>query len=421
MESMLEGQRLERVIEIGVWIVLVAILFGVQLIPTEVISTDSAMLLASGITVFALFYYYVAWKIFAPAQRRFLKDIADIVFIGLIMLVAKEYGTLFFALLFLPVAAAAFTLDLIHSLLVATFAATLTAGEVLLVNQNVLDETDLILSGAQIAIFLLMTLFVRFLALQVRQEHAETERQRLRAARLAHDLAEERKLEAMERQFVDLASHQLFTPLSIIRGFASLLRDQPGRLSKTERGYVNEIYENSRRMVRLINDLRLEARISQRRYPIEPIVGSLTSLVHDLSREFASQLKQRQLTLTLDLPKERILARFDPDATRQIFWNLLDNALHYTPRGGRITVHAHRERSRVYLAVEDNGIGIPAADQAKIFQRFFRASNATAVYRDGTGLGLVVARELAERQHGSLAFTSQVGKGSTFILTLPAA
>lgn len=415
----LEGTKLERLTEVAVWFILVLVLFGVQLFPQEVIRSDTATILAAGITAFALWYYYVAWKFLGAKERRFLKDMTDIIFIGLIIFIAKDYGTYFFGLLFLPIAAAAFTLDLLHSLIIATAAAVIIAGEILLTSQGLINESNLLLSGGQIVIFFFITVFARFLALQIRHEREEKEIARARASQLSHDLAEERKLEAMERQFVDLASHQLFTPLSIIRGFASLLREKPKTLNQTQRDQVEEIYENSRRMVRLINDLRLEAKITQHRYPVSLKNNSLSRLIRDVASELRPQFADKKINLKLTLPKNEINARFDVDATRQIIWNLLENTLQYTPSKGTVTIALDRDDTFIKLAVKDTGIGIPHTDQRKIFQRFFRASNASPVYRNGSGLGLIVAKELAERQHGTITFVSEINQGSTFTLSLP--
>lgn len=398
---------------------MLAILFGVQLFPKEIIATTTATLIALGIIAFALFYYYVAWKFFAIEQRRFLRDLSDIIFMGMIILVAKDYGVFFFVLLFLPIAAAAFALELVHALIIATAGAAIIILEVILSSQGYLDETRLLLSGGQILIFVLITLLTRFLALQIRHERDEKERAKARAAQLAQALEEERRLEGMEREFVNLTSHQLLTPISIIRGFASLLREQAKRLDKDQREFVDEIYENSRRMVRLIDDLRLEARISQHRYPIHPNRQPFIPFMRDLIDEFRPRAKEARLTLKSHLLAKNLEGRFDREATRQILWNILENALVYTHRRGTVTIAVKKEGKSLTITVTDTGIGIPEAEQGKIFQRFFRASNAIGVHRDGSGLGLAIAKELTERQQGTLSFTSDVKKGSTFTLSLP--
>lgn len=405
--------------ELGVWLFMIAILFGVQLFPQEVIATDIAYLIAGGILSFALFYYYIAWKFLKMQERQFLKDLMDLLFIGLIIFVAKDYGTFFFALLFVPIAAAAFALDLLHSLIIATSAALIIAVEIVLSGKGLVDEAHLILSGGQILIFVLVTMFVRFLALQVRHERSAKEAARARAAQLMHDLAEERKLEAMEREFINLTSHQLLTPISIIRGYASLLGEFPNDLNKKQREFVGEISENSRRLVRLIDDLRLDAKINQNRYHIDPRSSDLRTLIEDLLREFRVQFRERRRRLISHLPKTRLPAVFDADATRQVLWNILENALLYTPKGGLVELSAHRREHMVEIAIKDSGIGIPASEQTKITQRFYRASNSLGVFREGSGLGLTIAKSLIERQHGRLHFVSEENKGSTFTVQLP--
>ena len=411
-------RHFEHAVEISVWLVLLGVLFGTQLLPIKVIPIEDAYRIAGAIIAFALFYYYVVWKYFRPEQRRFLKDLTDIVFIGMILVIAKEYSIYFFTLLFLPVAAAAFTLDILHSLLIATAGAVFIALEIILSGQGFLDESNLLLSGSQILIFLLITIFVRFLSLQIRHERNAKELARAHAAALAHDLAEERKLEGMEREFTNLASHQLLTPLSIIRGFASLLAEKPRGMTKEQQSFVNEIHENSRRMVRLLDNLRLEAKVSQHRLASQPKQQRLAPFLADLIGEFRLRAKQTGLRLTLAKINPTLSARFDADTTRQILWNLLDNACLYTAQGGRVAVSVGHNTVGTDITIANSGPGIAPGEQAHIFERFYRGQTGLAVNREGTGLGLAIAKELAEHQGGRLTFTSEPPT-TTFRLSLP--
>ncbi|MEK7461098.1 MAG: HAMP domain-containing sensor histidine kinase [Patescibacteria group bacterium] len=411
--------QVEHLIEAGVWLILLVIVFGVQLLPKEIIPLEDAYRIAGAIIAFALFYYYVIWKYFQPEQRRFLKDITDIIFIGMILYIAKEYSIYFFTLIFLPVAAAAFTLNLLHSLLIATSASVFIALEIILSGQGLLDESQLVLSTSPIIIFLAMTIFVRFLALQIRHEREAKLAARAEAKELAHNLAEDRKLESMEREFTNLASHQLLTPLSIIRGFASLLVEKPKPMTKQQQGFASEIYENSRRMVRLLESLRLETKVNQNRLLIEPSRQLLNPFLKDLVGEFRLRAKQAGLRLTFSPSKTKLFARFDADATRQILWNILDNACLYTPRGGKIQLIVQQDSHLVTIDIIDTGLGIAASDQPQIFSRFYRGQNAMLMNREGTGLGLAIAKEIAEREQGTISFSSREKEGSRFTLTLP--
>lgn len=411
--------RIERSVEIGVWLVILIVLIWLQLSPQPIIDPTTAYLIAGGIIAYALFHYYITWKLFHPEERRFLKDLTDIIFIGIIILVAREYGAYLFALFFLPIAAAAFTLGILHALVIALSASIFVAAEIFLTGQGYLNQAQLLVSGTQIIIFFVITLFTRFLALQIRSEREEKERIKARAAELAHDLAEERKLEAMEREFTNLTSHQLLSPISIIRGFASILKEEPGPMSKKQREAVEEIYENTRRMIKLIDDLRLESRISQHRYPISVRSEKLNEFLTNIIREFNPRAKNKKIKLVSKIPKNTISARLDPEATRQIIWNLLDNALLYTPSGGSATISLLKTPGKAVIQVADTGVGIPPNEQNKIFSRFYRASNVLGLYREGTGMGLAIAKELAERQDETLEFTSESKKGTIFTLTIP--
>lgn len=415
----LPNRHLEHAIELAVWLVLLAIIFGVQLLPIEIIPLEDAYRIAGAIIAFALFYYYVVWKYFQPEARRFVKDLTDILFIGMILVIAKEYSVYFFTLLFLPIAAAAFTLDLLHSLVIATAGAVFIAIEIILSGQGLIDETSLLLSGSQIFIFLAITIFVRFISLQVRHEREAKLAAQTKMAELAHDLAEEHKLETMEREFTNLASHQLLTPLSIIRGFASLLKERSQSLSKEQQGYVTEILENSRRMVHLLDNLRLEAKVSQGRLQVQPVGQTLLPFLSDLIQEFRLRAKAGQLKLTFSQPPASLTASFDTDATRQILWNILDNAYQYTPRGGKIQLAVRSAANSVFLTITDSGPGLSKEDQHHLFERFYRGQRAMSFNREGTGLGLAIAKELAERQGSSLTLNNEYQTGAEFILELP--
>lgn len=429
MNTRMEGQRIfrkvrdariERVAEFGTWVLVLAIVFGVQLLPDTIIDLSDAYIIAGGVIAFALFYYYVAWKVLEPSSRRFVKDLADIIFIGMIIMVAKEYSIYFFTLLFLPIAAAAFALDLLHSLLIATVAAVVIALEIILSGQGFINESSLLLSGSQFVIFIGITLFTRFLALQARREREQKESAKAHAARLTHDLEKERSLQAMEREFMDLTSHQLYTPLSIIRGYASLLAGEGKHLTAKQREFVDEILENSRRMLRQVEDLRLESRISQNRFVIAPRQADYLSFVENIYKEMQPHATQNKVKLEIKVPKNAVLARFDDEATRQILWNLLQNALQYTPARGKVTVQVSGSQGQVITTISDTGIGVPTGDAHRIFQRFFRSANAIGTFREGTGLGLSIAQELAQRQQATLSYEPNKPKGSRFILTLPA-
>lgn len=413
--------RFERLAEFGTWIIILLVVFGVQLLPETIIDLADAYFIAGAVISFALFYYYVAWKLLEPSSRRFVKDLTDIIFIGMIIMVAKEYSIYFFTLLFLPIAAAAFALDLLHSLFIATTAAVLIALEIILSGQGLINQSSLLLSGSQIFIFVGVTLFTRFLALQARREREQKESAKAHAARLTHDLEEERKLEAVEREFMDLTSHQLYTPISIIRGYASLLVEEPGPMTKKQREFAEEILENTKRMLRQVDDLRLESRIAQHRYVITPTKGSLSHFVEEIAKEMAPYSTQARLKQTVKKPKQDLSARFDEEATRQILWNLVQNAIQYTPARGTITLEVHRIGNQAAVTVADTGIGVAASETNKIFQRFYRSTEASQMFRGGTGLGLSIALELAKHQHGTVDYAPNKPKGSRFTLTLPGA
>jgi signal transduction histidine kinase len=224
----------------------------------------------------------------------------------------------------------------------------------------------------------------------------------------------ERALEA-QRRFVADASHELRTPLTTIRGNASLLRQFAGVTPEDRAAALAQIGNEAERMSRLVQDLLTLARADAGQ-PLARVPVALAPLVEEVVAQ-ARVLAHGQQLLMDSLPP--IEAPGDPDALRQLALILLDNALKYTPPGGRILVRLEAVGDEARLAVSDTGVGIAAEDLPHIFERFYRADHARQA--GGAGLGLSIAASIAARHGGALAVTSTPGRGSTFTVRLPQA
>jgi len=234
-----------------------------------------------------------------------------------------------------------------------------------------------------------------------------------------HDITELRKLERVRRDFIANVSHEFRTPLTAIQGFAETLiagaLDDPQNRGR----FLNIILEHARRLARLTEDLLKLSQMDADRLELEirPIkVSPLVESCYETSRHRAAE---RELQLTLDVSEDLPDVAGDARRLQEVLQNLLDNAIQYTLPGGKIHLTAEPKNDEVVFTVADTGIGIPTADQPRIFERFYRVDAARSREAGGTGLGLAIAKHLVEAQGGHLWVESEVGVGSKFHFSVP--
>ncbi len=228
------------------------------------------------------------------------------------------------------------------------------------------------------------------------------------------------RLDVVKDEFVSMASHQLRTPLTSVKGYISMLLDgDAGKLTETQQKLLSEAFKSSERMVGLIGDFLSVSRVQTGRFVIEMHPNDLGQLVQQEVESLHEMARTHSLTLRYVQPKKPVKVNIDEEKIRQIIMNFIDNAVYYTHPGGTIKVNLAVEGNEALLTVTDNGIGVPAAEQAKLFAKFFRATNARKQRPDGTGVGLYLAKKVISGHKGKLIFESQEGKGSTFGFSLP--
>ena len=226
------------------------------------------------------------------------------------------------------------------------------------------------------------------------------------------------KLKAMDEakdDFISMASHQLRTPLTAVKGYISMvLEEDAGKINKTQRDMLGQAYFGSQRMVYLIADLLNVSRLKTGKFIMEPSSLNLATMIEQEMRQLKETAEARNLTLRFDKPVDFPDTMLDETKTRQVIMNFIDNAIYYTPAGGRIRVSLAETQSTIEMRVEDDGIGVPKHEQAHLFTKFYRAGNARQARPDGTGLGLFMAKKVIVGQGGSVLFESIENKGSTF-------
>jgi signal transduction histidine kinase len=231
-----------------------------------------------------------------------------------------------------------------------------------------------------------------------------------------------KELDQAKDEFISMASHQLRTPLTTIKGYLSMmLEGDAGEITPTQKQFTGYAFEGADRMVNLIADLLNVSRLSAGRFMIEAKPSDIVKIVEDEVRQLQSHAIAKKLQLTYHPPKRAIpMIPLDDNKTRQVIMNFVDNAIYYTKEGS-ITVAVTKVDNAVRVTVKDTGIGVPLDSRRKLFSKFYRAGNAQTVRPDGTGLGLYLAKRVIEDQGGTIIFESVEGKGSTFGFDLPIA
>ena len=234
-----------------------------------------------------------------------------------------------------------------------------------------------------------------------------------------HDVTQQRKTQDMQREFVANVSHELRTPLTNIRSYAETLSDSAGELPPTtEKKFLGVILNESDRMTHIVQDLLTLSRFDSGkdelhlvRFPFDVAVQDLYNAVYMEAQRHDHKMKLR---LEPDLPA--IVA--DRERVLQVMMNIVSNSIKYTPNGGHILVSAGREGDRVWMQVDDDGIGIPPKDRPRIFERFYRVDKARSRESGGTGLGLSIAKEIVDRHEGVLELVDREGPGLSMRMEL---
>ncbi len=236
-----------------------------------------------------------------------------------------------------------------------------------------------------------------------------------------HDITEQRRLDDARREFVANVSHELRTPLTNIRSYTETLLDAAGDIPiDTEKQFLGVISSESERMARIVTDLLTLSKLDYGRMELRMTRFSLADTLHNVANAMKLTAEDSGHALAVDTPDDLPKIVGDRERIEQVVVNILSNAVKYTPSGGHIRLSA-RELSgnRVRITVEDDGVGIPAADVPRLFERFYRVDKARSRAAGGTGLGLAIAKEIVEQHEGKIALASEYGKGTTVTITLP--
>ena len=232
-----------------------------------------------------------------------------------------------------------------------------------------------------------------------------------------HDVSRVKQLEEVRRQFVANVSHELRTPLSIFHGYLETLMDSKDLSAEDTEGYLKIMSKHSRRLQLLLDDLLILARLEARTDPLDIQPLSLDLFLRKILDEWEPRLREKKVSLEVAPTVATIPA--DPFRLEQVFGNLLENAIKYSPPGAEIAIRARPLGDRVELRVEDTGVGIPPGDLSHVFERFYRVEKARSREAGGTGLGLSIVKHIIGLHGGEVRAESTFGKGTSIIIQLP--
>ncbi|MDY5015360.1 MAG: ATP-binding protein [Eubacteriales bacterium] len=234
-----------------------------------------------------------------------------------------------------------------------------------------------------------------------------------------HDITEQQKLERARREFVANVSHELRTPLTSIKSYTETLLENPDLPPETNARFLGVINNESDRMARIVKDLLTLSRLDNGKFDLKLSRFDAGKLLENVYDAMLFEAKNRFHTLTLELDEKMPEITADRERIEQVVVNILANSVKYTPNGGKITLSGHVRGGELFIAVQDNGVGIPKEDLPRLFERFYRVEKARSRDKGGTGLGLAIASDIVKYHNGRIEVESQVDVGTTVTVRLP--
>jgi two-component system phosphate regulon sensor histidine kinase PhoR len=236
---------------------------------------------------------------------------------------------------------------------------------------------------------------------------------------VAHDITEDRRYDTLRREFVANVSHELRTPLSVVQGYTETLLEGAMKDEKNGPEFLGIIDKNVRRLSSIVSDLLDLSKLESGGQVFEPRPVDVRALVERVGDAFRPVAERKRQQLVVEVPANAGTVDADGALLERAVSNLVDNALKYTPEGGRVRMSATSDGVQAAITVEDNGMGIPEADLPRVFERFYRVDKSRSRDLGGTGLGLSIVKHIIQLHGGTISVRSAVGTGSSFTIRLP--
>lgn len=238
--------------------------------------------------------------------------------------------------------------------------------------------------------------------------------------KIFYNLTREKMIDELKSQFVTVAAHQLRTPLSAVKWAISLVMDgDMGKINEKQKAMLFKGFQSNERVITLINDMLYVSRIEEGRFGYSFEYNDFNEILEKALEKFKVKIKKQKLDFIINKPNQKLKVYVDKTKMILALNNLIKNAIEYTPESGKIEINIEIKKNILQFRIKDNGVGIPEEDQEKIFSKFFRAQNVLRIQTEGSGLGLFIAKNIIEKHGGTLNYTSEEGRGTEFIFTLP--
>ncbi len=256
-----------------------------------------------------------------------------------------------------------------------------------------------------------ITVEASYTSIKTKDEH--------KAMAIIRDVTYAEDLVTRDKEFIAITSHQMNTPLSIMRGYLSMLiNGKAGKISENQKKYLQEVYDSTKKLISLTNNLLSISRIEQEKVVIEKSELSTKDLAAQLRKNANTEAISKEVSLEIEMPEPDFIFYADEAKLVQALSNLIDNAIKYTKKG-KIKVSFSKKSDSVTICISDTGIGIPDADTEKIGEKFYRSQNAIDTDNKGTGLGLFIARTIIEKHNGQIQLSSKINSGTKITINLP--
>ncbi len=240
--------------------------------------------------------------------------------------------------------------------------------------------------------------------------------------KIFYDLTREKILDKLKSEFISIAAHQLRTPLAAIKWVIKMVMDgDAGKVNEEQFGLLEKGYKSNERIIELVNDMLNVSRIEEGRFGYSFSSGDIIKELDTVIDTLDSRINEKKIKLEVDKPDKLSLVYMDPKKIILVLQNLIENAVKYTPDMGKIEIKIEEKGKFIKFHVKDNGVGIPKADQEKLFSKFFRAANVIRMQTEGSGLGLFMVKNIIKKHNGEIIFSSEEGVGTEFVFTLPIA
>ncbi|QQS15592.1 MAG: CHASE domain-containing protein [Candidatus Moraniibacteriota bacterium] len=248
----------------------------------------------------------------------------------------------------------------------------------------------------------------------------ESEGRSIGVIEIFRDISKEKEVDRMKTEFLSLASHQLRTPLAAMKWFLEILMDgTSGKLKDNQRDIVERVNRSNNNMIELVNSLLNVSRLEQGRIMVDPSPTDLKQLLQEVLGELTVSFQSKKQEIVNHFDATTLVINVDAKLIRQIYLNLVSNAVKYSPLGSKIEISLTKMSGDVVFSVKDSGYGIPKDEHDRIFTKFYRASNIATKETDGNGLGLYLVKKIVEVSGGRIWFESEENKGTTFSFSLP--